>query len=404
MELLKAGLSPRPTDCNYVVWISYGDLANRLLSLASAFLYALLTNRVLLVDRGENMNDLLCEPFLNVSWLLPLDFPLGLNGLDQSSSHCYGNIVKNNVSNGGLPVFLYLHLVKEYDDDDKKFFCDQDQSHLQKPSWLIMKSDTYFVPSLFLIPSFEQELNGMFPENERAFVFYHLGRYLFHPSNEVWGLITRYYHAYLAKADERIGIQIETFDTTTQPFSYVMDQILACSSNEKILPEVFHSEFLTIQAKTQKSIVVLVTSADSGYYENLTSVYGETVSIHHPSHEEFQRMGMIMTHDRKAWAEMYLLSLTNKLVTSSMSTFGYVAHGLRASWGAHWILYKPNNETASEPCRWELSSEPCFQAPPLVDCNSKYKGYSQSVVEHIRRCEDMMDGIKLVDGLSDNIS
>ncbi|KAK7850129.1 galactoside 2-alpha-l-fucosyltransferase [Quercus suber] len=51
-------------------------LGNRILTLTSTFLYALLTNRALLVDQGMDMADLFYEPFPEKSWFLPVDFPL----------------------------------------------------------------------------------------------------------------------------------------------------------------------------------------------------------------------------------------------------------------------------------------------------------------------------------------
>jgi len=49
----------------------------------------------------------------------------------------------------------------------------------------------------------------MFPHRDT--VFHHLGCYLFHPSNSVWGMVARHHAAYFAKADERVGIQVRTF-------------------------------------------------------------------------------------------------------------------------------------------------------------------------------------------------
>ncbi|XP_010258130.1 PREDICTED: galactoside 2-alpha-L-fucosyltransferase-like isoform X2 [Nelumbo nucifera] len=404
LEQLKSGQSTGTTDCNYVVWISFSGLGNRILTLASAFLYALLTNRVLLVDRGTDMTDLFCEPFPGASWLLPLEFPLNqFSSFNQEHPHCYGNMLKNNVINsstGSVPPFLYLHLVHDYNDHDKLFFCDQDQSLFQKVPWLIMKTDNYFVPSLFLVPSFEQELSNLFPNKET--VFHHLGRYLFHPSNAVWGLITRYYQAYLSKADERVGIQIRVFDTDTGPFQHVLDQILSCSLREKVLPEVDVQKPIIRPSGNQRSIAILMTSLSSGYFEKVRNMYwehptvtGEVVSVYQPSHEEYQQAEKQM-HNRKAWAEMYLLSLTDVLVTSSWSTFGYVAQGLGGL--KPWILYKPENRTAPDPpCHRAMSMEPCFHAPPFYDCKAKSGVDTGALVPHVRHCEDMSWGLKLFD-------
>ncbi|CAB4281039.1 unnamed protein product [Prunus armeniaca] len=407
LEQLKSGYHTSSLDCNYVVWISFSGLGNRILTLASAFLYAVLTNRVLLVDPGVDMVDLFCEPFPEVSWFLPMDFPLKnqFDSLDQKSPHCYGKMLKKNSnftnSDGSvMPSFVYLHLAHDYDDQDKLFFCSQDQTFLQKIPWLIMKTDNYFVPSLFLVPSFERELNNLFPRKETAFHF--LGRYLFHPTNVVWGLITRYYKAYLEKADERIGIQIRVFDTGTGPFQHVFDQILACAVKENLLPEINRQDFIVSPLGTPKSKAVLMTSLSTGYFEKLRDMYwehptvtGEVIGIYQPSHEEYQQTEKLM-HNRKAWTEMYLLSLTDVLVTSSWSTFGYVAQSLGGL--TPWILYKPENRTAPDPpCQRAMSMEPCFHAPPFYDCKAKTGVDTGKLVPHVRHCEDMSWGLKLVD-------
>ncbi|KAJ4884515.1 Fucosyltransferase 3 [Raphanus sativus] len=70
------------SGCSYVIWLnSDGELGSRMLSLASAFLYALLTKRVLLVEQGVEMADLFCEPFPHTSWFLPSEFPLNEQSL-----------------------------------------------------------------------------------------------------------------------------------------------------------------------------------------------------------------------------------------------------------------------------------------------------------------------------------
>ncbi|KAK8465822.1 hypothetical protein PHAVU_009G185700 [Phaseolus vulgaris] len=403
---LRSGHVSDSPACKYVVWISYSGLGNRILTLASAFLYALLTNRVLLVDPGVDMVDLFCEPFPHVSWFLPPDFPLNshFSKYDQKSDQCYGKMLKNKATTESMvPSFVYLHLAHDYDDQDKLFFCDEDQTFLQKVPWLVVRTDNYFVPSLFLMPSFEQQLSDLFPNKETIFHF--LGRYLFHPTNKVWGLVSRYYHAYLANADERIGIQIRVFDTGTGPFQHVLDQILACTLKENILPDVNPKGDIVNSSGKPKSKAVLMTSLSSGYFEKVRDMYwehptatGEVIGIYQPSHEGYQQTEKKM-HNQKAWAEMYLLSLTDALVTSSWSTFGYVAQGLGGL--KPWILYKPENGTAPDPaCQRAMSMEPCFHAPPFYDCKAKRGTDTGALVPHVRHCEDMSWGLKLVDRYS----
>ncbi|KAF5744422.1 galactoside 2-alpha-L-fucosyltransferase-like isoform X2 [Tripterygium wilfordii] len=198
------------------------------------------------------------------------------------------------------------------------------------------------------------ELNKLFPDKET--VFHHLGRCLFHPSNQVWGKITRFYNAYLAKANEKIGIQVRVFNAKTSPFQSVKDQILGCALREKLLPDTEKQDVAPSKLENQTSKAVLnllITSLYPEYYESIRNMYleesaetGEVISVYQPSHEVKQIFGNKM-HNMKAWAEMYLLSLSDVLITSSWSTFGYVAQGLGAL--KPWILYKPEDQNTPDP-------------------------------------------------------
>ncbi|XP_078445418.1 galactoside 2-alpha-L-fucosyltransferase-like [Wolffia australiana] len=398
--------SSSSSECKYLVWISYSGLGNRILTLASAFLYALLTGRVLLVDGREDMASLFCEPFPGETWLLPSDFPLlPLEKYNSDSSFSLGSLSRVKFHGDGAR-FVYLHLAHDYSQHDKLFFCQREQHFLGKVPWLLLRSDNYFLPSLFLVRGFQRELELLFPEKE--LVFHHLGRYLFHPANPVWGLITRFYHAYLAEADEKVGIQIRVFEPGTGPFPHVMDQVLACVLNQKLLPKVKSmgdeapDQRKKKKKKKKKKKVVLVTSLSWGYYEKMRSMYWEgeaegeeVVSVHQPSHEEHQKSGDRI-HLMKAWAEMYLLSLTDVLVTSAWSTFGYVAQGL--SGVRPWILVRAENRTMPDPpCLRARSMEPCFHAPPFYDCEAREGVDTGAILPHLRHCEDVSWGLKLFD-------
>ncbi|XP_031501451.1 galactoside 2-alpha-L-fucosyltransferase-like [Nymphaea colorata] len=407
VNLLKPGSSSENADCQYVVWIANSGLGNKILSIASAFLYALLSNRILLVDGRVDLAYLFCEPFPEGSWLLPPDFPLNqFKDFNTNSPERYGHMLKlSSKKEGGLSTlfpltFVYVHLSHDYDEHDKLFFCDDEQILLQGVPWLFLRTDNYFVPSLFLMPKFVEELNRLFPEKDT--VFYHMGRYLFHPANSVWGMITRFYDAYLAHADERIGIQIRTFDTRKGPFQHVLDQILSCARNMEILPNISRHEPVTSwHDPKRRHKAVLITSLSGGYFEWIRNMYwahptvnGDIISVYQPSHEEFQQTEKEI-HNMKALAEMYLLSLNDMLITSAWSTFGYVAQGLGGI--RPWILYKPENDTAPDPpCRRAMSIEPCFHAPPFYDCKAKVGTDTGKLVPHVKHCEDMSWGLKVV--------
>ncbi|XP_065866576.1 galactoside 2-alpha-L-fucosyltransferase-like [Euphorbia lathyris] len=390
-----------PTECNYIVWKAQEGLGNRILTMTSAFLYALITNRVLLVDHYSDMADLFCEPFPNTSWLLPRDFPDEFKW--NSHRPTFGNLLRSNVISASMkftPPFLYVFLAARLDFFDLLFYCeDYHRSILQKVPWLILRSDEYFVPSLFLMPSFQEELDRMFPDKET--VFHHLGRYLFHPANKPWGLITRFYQSYLAKAEQRIGMQVRVFNLRSISFQRLMDQIIACTLNENLMPTLDKQKLIASPSKNKASKAVLIASLHSHFYDNLTSMYwtfpttsGDVVAFHQASHENRQH-SKENNHNMKAWVEMNLLSLSDVLVTSSSSTFGYVSTGLAGV--RAWMLSKPEGwNTSFPPCQRVLSMEPCLHLPPSYDCKAKVKADMANVVPYVKHCEDSASGLKLV--------
>jgi hypothetical protein len=82
-----------------------------------------------------------------------------------------------------LSAFIYLHLNHDY--EDKMFLCADDQRLLSNVQWLVMRTNMYTVPRLFLVMTLKQELDLLFPKRDAE--FHHLAqyRYLFHPTNHV---------------------------------------------------------------------------------------------------------------------------------------------------------------------------------------------------------------------------
>ncbi|THU70304.1 hypothetical protein C4D60_Mb08t23590 [Musa balbisiana] len=405
IEQLKSGHSTGPSECNYVVWIPYNGFGNRVLTIVSAFLYALLNDKVLLLHVPEDLADLLCEPFPETSWTLPKDFPVEkLESFEVRTPQSYGNmlqsgVIKNDMrfaANLTLPAYVYLHLTHDYSALDKIFFCEDAQQMLRKLPWLLLKSDNYFVPALFLVEEYEEELRRLFPERET--VFHHLGRYLLHPTNVVWGYVTRYYQVYLAKAYEMVGIQIRVFQHAPVSFDTMLNQIINCSRKENLLPAV-NLEEPGVPAKDAREKAVLVTTLYSGYFDKLRNMYyehstatGEVIGVYQPSHEEQQHTDH-QNHNIKAWAEINLLSFSDVLVTTACSTFGYVAQGLGGL--KPWIIPRPADR--NQACRRGTSMEPCFHSPPSYDCKAHKDVDKGAVVRHVRHCEDLDEGLKLFD-------
>ncbi|KAF0900646.1 hypothetical protein E2562_033529 [Oryza meyeriana var. granulata] len=411
VEQLRSGRSADGMECNYIVWLPFDGLGNRMLSMVSGFLYALLTDRVLLVDIPQDSSDLFCEPFPGTTWLLPPDFPVGnLFGLGPRPEQSYMSLLARKkivVTNDdddpaaknatALPAYVYLSLGWRM--VDKLFFCGDDQRALERVNWLLLHSDLYFVPSLYSVAEFQGELRQLFPAKESA--CHLLIRYLLHPTNAVWGMVTRYYKSYLAQADRRIGIQIRMFSFASIPVDDMYNQILACSRQERIMPETDDGD----EAATGdlNSTAILIASLYGEYYERIRATYyahaargGARVTVFQPTHEE-QQATQKLFHNQKAMAEIYLLGFSEELVTSGMSTFGYVGSSLA---GVRPTILMPahGHKVPATPCRRAVSMEPCNLTPPRVGEECRGKAVDKDdLARHVKVCEDDGRGVKFFD-------
>ncbi|KAF7086016.1 hypothetical protein CFC21_089377 [Triticum aestivum] len=418
VEHLRSGRNAARSECQYAVWTPFNGLGNRMLALASTLLYALLTDRVLLVHAPQEFDGLFCEPFPGSSWTLPAGFPIA--DFDATftmlSPTSYKNMKKAGTINGGdrvnvtaegLPAYVFLDLIQSYTD---AAFCEADQRVLAKFNWMVVKSDVYFATALFLMPAYRRELARLFPEKEAA--FHHLARYLFHPSNDVWGIVREFYEAYLAGADECVGLQVRVFQEVPVPFETMYGQIMRCSEQEGLLPKVALAQQNAAAARNTSAVPppdgrktkvtsILVTSLSPEYYERIRGVYhanwtetGDYVVVHQPSHDGVQHTEA-RGHNQRALAEIYLLSFCDRIVTTAVSTFGYVAHGLAGV--RSWVLLRsPSPETRAEPaCVRSSTVEPCMQAAPRQMCGAAKGSDIGGLAPYVRHCEDVHGGVKL---------
>jgi xyloglucan fucosyltransferase len=121
---------------------------------------------------------------------------------------------------------------------------------------------------------------------------------------------------------------------------------------------------------------------------------GGRVAVHQPSHEGAQHTEA-RGHNQRALAEIYLLSFCDRIVTTAMSTFGYVAHGL-AGIRPLVLVQSPLPEKAAEsPCIWSLSVEPCLHAPPQWVYGALKGSDIGTLVPYVQHCKDVHRGLKL---------
>lgn len=409
---LESGRNADHAECKYVVWFPIQGLGNRMLSLASTFLYALLTGRVVLVHEPPEMEGLFCEPFPGTSWLLPPDFPFK-NGFWAGSKENYVSMLENNVvhydddMNGGnasaLPAYVYLHLENMNLRLQNHTFCEEDHRVLDRFNWMVLRSDSYFAVALFLMPVYRAELDRMFPA--KGSVFHHLGRYLFHPGDGVWGIVERFFDGYLARADERLGLQVRIVPYRPVPFEIMYEQILRCTREYDLLPQVASTSEPGVAPSnsTAKVKAVLVVSLKPEYYDKLhgmyytnTTVTGEVVTVYQPSHDQDQNTEA-RAHNERALAEIYLLSYCDRVVTTGWSTFGYVAHALAGL--RPWLLTPLDwsKMRADIACVRPASVEPCLHSPPSLVCRAGQDLDPVAHVPFLRHCEDVGTGLKLFD-------
>ncbi|KAJ4794167.1 fucosyltransferase 2 [Rhynchospora pubera] len=411
IDQLNSGQNTDNAECKYVIWTQINGLGNRMLSLASTFLYSLLTNRVLLVELTTEMRDVFCEPFPGSSWQLPPDFPIKnlLLKYGTDSPESYTVMLKNktipgdsNIRPESLPSLVFFNAVAFNWRMENHLFCEDDQKILQKFNWMVVKSDGYYAAALFLLPAYRNELRRLFPVKES--VFHHLGRYLFQPANPVWNIIERFYRTHLINSDEKVGLQIRQFREEPIPFEDVYNRIIECSETENLLPKLDQLNHDNSTPIIDKRISVLVLSLSSEFYDMIKAMYyekstvsGEMVAVYQPTHEREQD-SQAKFHNQKAFAEMFLLSYCDKIITTATSTFGYVAHGLAGS--KPWVL-RTLNRLMKEPgpaCVRSMSVEPCLHSPPIIECKENVRIDPTEVEPYLRQCDDAPPmGLKLYD-------
>ncbi|KAL3692308.1 hypothetical protein R1sor_005959 [Riccia sorocarpa] len=190
------------SNCKYLVYLEMGvGLGNKILALTSALLYALSTDRVLLLDyRTQNtLSRLLCEPFANSTWVLPWDFPYEKFW----SAPSLGGAMELNWN----VRVMDLRLSESQTSEDQLFFCEETQSGISKVQWVSWMSNQYYVTELFKIPSIWRRVNPIFNfRGETAFTY--LSRLIILPNNDIWGHIIRTYWGYLATTRLRVGLQV----------------------------------------------------------------------------------------------------------------------------------------------------------------------------------------------------
>ncbi|KAH7443266.1 hypothetical protein KP509_02G027700 [Ceratopteris richardii] len=378
-----------PDGCKYLVWKEMDGMGNQLLSLACAFLYSLLTNRVMLISRESNMDLYLCNPFPSSSWLLPEDFPEERLRLQACRVFSYLNdtletvqrkYASNFIPPSDLSSFIaaaprHIHALITCCDSrrDHQFFCPMSQKLFAGSNWFFYASHEYTLPGFYFIPEFRMKLNDWFPRQDG---FMHAVRYLLNPQSDVWMDIVRFYKENFDGINRKIGIQARAWEGNYDPS--ISRQISRCGVEQNLIPRTmadvsFNPTGATEEEERQEQLIgeshadisVLVSSLREEYRDDLAKEYHShpnvenlTVNVVSASSEHLQQTGDVL-HDRKAIIDIWLLSFMDDLVITPRSTFGSTASGMAGIVPLVFIHY--GNDNVNEPaCGRTNAVGPCF--------------------------------------------
>ena len=264
-------------------------LGNRLLSIVSGFLLALLTDRILIIYSPDyDFNTILCSPFLGSPWVLPLAYDVRW----QDTKHMKMVEVAENTD----------HIMLDFMSGE---LGETQIIRFRDP-------ETYFLTNFFYNRFMKDKLAEWFPTRNVGTV---LLRYLIHPSNAVWFDVLDSLRQ-KTKMSLSIGVQVR------YPVLFV-DAAISCLRPET-LPDHSHV-FVASLMPCAANISRIYPSW------NITQKYAENQQINDNSQV------------RHALHDMFLLSMTDRTVISAHSTFGYLIMALK---GAPCIMVKLNFPSA----------------------------------------------------------
>ncbi|CAK9864391.1 unnamed protein product [Sphagnum jensenii] len=423
------------SGCHFMVCNAYdpSGLGNKVLITASCFLYAFLTQRILLVPSSNVLvTDVMCEPFEGSSWKvdqhtigLPMSPPLWASMQDflavlDSSMGAHDSAIQKEAT------IVYAADVTDNQygfQPDNRFFCPAEQIFLRNVTWVNLVGNQYFVPKLFGVPIFRATLEALFPTR---LVLTHLLRSLLLPGDPVWRQVEKVQAMQPDRADRRLGVQIrylagqEQFDLM---HVVLESRIKKCALQNGMLPH--HADLAVgngrrLQSSSSKSHItaqsinssavrrttVFIASLYDSFEKSLSSDYlqnppanGENVTVVQLSNRHDQGYNSI-EEDVQALTEIILLSLSDDVIITPKSTFGIVAHGYGAL--RPWFMGMEFYEGPYPPCTEGQTAEGCYHIPEkYLYCPYNPELHDKSILEivpYVKDClpADWSGGIQII--------
>lgn len=327
----------------YVLSTTRGTLGlgNRMLAHASAFAFALLHNRTLLMHSPDcELEHIFASPWPGAFEMKQKQF----NKLFKRQRFSGSVLWIDTSHDASLQDWLNLACSENFDDSDA----------------IILNGGQYFLPLLaarnpeWFQNVFGDDLNG---------VYGRLAKYLFRPSS----MVQKLYNEHYKFAREAVGLQFRSFMLRYDQLQDILaDKCMArlgIDSENLFIASLYpeHSKWFKENRKSRTKMI-------SSYQQQDTSV----AQLQH------------------AFAEMLLLARTKALITSPFSTFGYTAAALRDDPTKVFMLDKRLS------CRsLNKNLEPCFhKAPSALTCPDGSALFKQTSM--LSACPDYHKrGIKL---------
>ncbi|PJF17112.1 hypothetical protein PSACC_03063 [Paramicrosporidium saccamoebae] len=314
-------------DHRYIIYTPVSStcgLGNRLLSLLSTYLLALLTDRTLIVHFSDyDIDTLFCNPFPKSKWSMPDTIKWG-----KIRSTMYNEPQPAvEVTSKMLRKMVRLVLSQSSKQSTVQLLaCGGDLMERWKNVQILhISGNHYFLPLLFANPTYTKILQGWFPDGNVASTLF---SYLFHPRDyiidEVSQTLKDSHHFY------RIGLQARYF--------YGLVKLASANTAIHCLDVL----------KPEHVFVASLHCEVSEYLAN-----NRLWNITHRYSEGKQLTGRKQASE--AVHDIWMLAVCDDLVVTKRSTLGYVATALSKK--LPMFLSGPNEEGA---CSRAISHEPCF--------------------------------------------
>jgi len=352
-------------------------LANRILSLTSAFVVALLTNRTFLVDLSYKASQFQLKAlFADPDFYWDLTTEAQLSGLSLSD-------LRQKLFHKDVPSWkFYQHYTRELD----MIHCSPDLiREIKKHSFIVIGSHQYFLPALLHNPHYSALLKDWFGDD----IFGVLSSFLFRPVASIKAEVKRFYDEHLTQY-RTLGIQVRTSWVPNSELQALAGLATSCVKNwctenyNNGRPVRFFvaTDSLDIRNELEQAL----EDADGGSsYED-----GRLLS-YHPSVQTRETTRGI----QEALIDILLLSQCDDLITSSFSTFGYLASGFaskrpliltpgpvagKSVWHYQGLQYSAQYASRTL-CARLPTSQPCYHAWDTVAHTSCSRGAETAAKE-----------------------